>query len=87
MQCQTEGTTEVATIYCNKRLLNTPTLASSSTLLFQVSAHGCLQFMSQKLGVGAYMEKPSEHIREPHQTIGSSKMGLRWVLTWDNTVR
>ncbi len=46
--------------------------------------------MGQNREWGAYTEKPSEHTRGPHQTIGSSKIEVwaltqRWTLTRDTT--
>ncbi len=51
------------------------TVVSSAHIIYRVSAHGCLKFTGEKMGVDAYMEKPfvcKTYIYT--QTIGS-KMG------------
>ncbi len=50
------------------------------TVLSRVSTHGCLGLMGQKLGVGAYKEKPHG---EPHQILGSSKTGVGVYMEMD----
>ncbi len=50
------------------------------TAFSQVSAHGHLKFTGQKMGVGAYMEKPFIRITDIHANHTSVKNG-GWELT------
>ncbi len=50
--------------------------ATTGTVVCRVSAHGHLEFTGQKMGVGAYTEKPFVHItylRTDHRIIDNGQ--------------